>query len=220
MEESYSRLDPYPFYRRMRESHPVHFNSDYGIYGVYRYQDVKKVLGDHRLFSSQFGKAFNPEGGPFSESLINQDPPVHTKLRSIVTKAFTPKTVEKMEPGITEICRSLISRIDQGEFDIVKAYTSPLPVTVIARMIGIPESDMERFKMWSDTVVGGSDTNYNDFPAIMKEMSSYFMNTVKEREKDPKDDLISAVLAAEVDGEGLSELQIMGFLILLLVAGN
>ena len=220
MESTYSRLNPYPFYRNMRKNSPVHFNSDYAMYGVYRYHDVKKVLGDHSLFSSQFGKAFNPEGGPFSESIINQDPPAHTKLRLIVTKAFTPRAIEKMEPGIVEICNRLIEKMKGQNFDIVSTYTSPLPVTVIARMIGIPESDMGKFKQWSDTIVGGSDANYGDFPAIMKEMSSYFMESVRMREKDPKDDLISAVLAAEVDGEKLSPLQIMGFLILLLVAGN
>ena len=101
------QLSEHPFYREMRKNSPVNFDESYGIYGVYRYPDVKKVLGDYNLFSSQFGKAFNPEGGPFSESLINQDPPAHTKLRSIVTKAFTPRSVEKMEGAIQEICKDL-----------------------------------------------------------------------------------------------------------------
>lgn len=220
MENLWDRLDPYPFYRNMREDKPVYFDETYRIYGVYRYQDVKKVLGDYNLFSSQFGKAFNPEGGPFSESLINQDPPAHTKLRSIVMKAFTPRAVERMESSIQDICNELVAGMKKGETDFVKSFTYPLPVTVIAEMIGIPISDMDKFKRWSDTVVGGSPESYADFPTAMKEMSDYFMNMIKLRKQDPKDDLISAVIAAEVDGEKLSMIQTLGFLILLLIAGN
>ncbi len=220
MEEVWDRLDPYPFYRNMRSDRPVHFDETYGLYGVYRYQDVKKVLGDYNLFSSQFGKAFNPEGGPFSESLINQDPPAHTKLRAIVLKAFTPRAVDRMEGSIQEICSSLARGMKNGETDFVRGFTYPLPVTVIAEMIGIPISDMDKFKKWSDTVVGGSSQSYADFPSAMKEMSDYFMNMVKLRKQDPKEDLISAVVAAEVDGEKLSMIQTLGFLILLLIAGN
>ena len=220
MENLWDRLDPYPFYRNMRADKPVYFDDTYRIYGVYRYQDVKKVLGDYNLFSSQFGKAFNPEGGPFSESLINQDPPAHTKLRSIVMKAFTPRAVERMESSIQDICNELVAGMRKGETDFVKSFTYPLPVTVIAEMIGIPISDMDKFKRWSDTVVGGSPESYADFPTAMKEMSDYFMNMIKLRKQDPKDDLISAVIAAEVDGEKLSMIQTLGFLILLLIAGN
>lgn len=220
MENLWDRLDPYPFYRNMRADKPVYFDDTYRIYGVYRYQDVKKVLGDYNLFSSQFGKAFNPEGGPFSESLINQDPPAHTKLRSIVMKAFTPRAVERMESSIQDICNELVAGMKKGETDFVKSFTYPLPVTVIAEMIGIPISDMDKFKRWSDTVVGGSPESYVDFPTAMKEMSDYFMNMIKLRKQDPKDDLISAVIAAEVDGEKLSMIQTLGFLILLLIAGN
>ncbi|MFG1449566.1 MAG: cytochrome P450 [Thermoplasmataceae archaeon] len=220
MENLWDRLDPYPFYRNMRADKPVYFDDTYRIYGVYRYQDVKKVLGDYNLFSSQFGKAFNPEGGPFSESLINQDPPAHTKLRSIVMKAFTPRAVERMESSIQDICNELVEGMKKGETDFVKSFTYPLPVTVIAEMIGIPISDMDKFKRWSDTVVGGSPESYADFPTAMKEMSDYFMNMIKLRKQDPKDDLISAVIAAEVDGEKLSMIQTLGFLILLLIAGN
>ena len=220
MENLWDRLDPYPFYRNMRADKPVYFDDTYRIYGVYRYQDVKKVLGDYNLFSSQFGKAFNPEGGPFSESLINQDPPAHTKLRSIVMKAFTPRAVERMESSIQDICNELVAGMKKGETDFVKSFTYPLPVTVIAEMIGIPISDMDKFKRWSDTVVGGSPESYADFPTAMKEMSDYFMNMIKLRKQDPKDDLISAVIAAEVDGEKLSMIQTLGFLILLLIAGN
>lgn len=213
-------LNPFPWYRTMRSSKPVFRDSEYGLWNVFRYDDVKRVLGNFREFSSQFGKAFNPAGGPISESIINLDPPRHTKLRNIVSRAFTPRSVEKMEPAIREICVNLLSGHRDGEFDIVKDFTSPLPVTVIATMLGIPVKDMGKFKRWSDNVVGGSERNYAEFPAIMKEMVEYFRKMMAEREKEPREDLITAIINAEVDGENLSELESLGFFILLLVAGN
>ncbi|WP_393971846.1 cytochrome P450 [Oxyplasma meridianum] len=213
-------LNPFPWYKAMRTSKPVFRDSEYGLWNVFRYEDVKRVLSNFKEFSSQFGKAFNPAGGPISESIINLDPPRHTKLRNIVSRAFTPRSVEKMEPAIREICENLLSVHRDGKFDIVKEYTSPLPVTVIATMLGIPVKDMNKFKRWSDNVVGGSESNYAEFPAIMKEMIEYFRKMMVEREKEPRDDLITAIINAEVDGDHLSELESLGFFILLLVAGN
>ncbi len=213
-------LNPFPWYKSMRSAKPVFKDSEYGLWNVFKYEDVKRVLGNFNEFSSQFGKAFNPAGGPISESIINLDPPRHTKLRNIVSRAFTPKAVERMEPSIREICNNLLNSHKEGKFDIVKEFTSPLPVTVIATMLGIPISDMGKFKKWSDSIVGGSQRDYREFPVVMKEMVEYFRNMMAIREKDPRDDLITAILRAEVDGDHLSELESLGFFILLLVAGN
>lgn len=213
-------LNPFPWYKEMRSSKPVFRDRDYGLWNVFRYGDVKRVLGNFNEFSSQFGKAFNPAGGPISESIINLDPPRHTKLRNIVSRAFTPRSVELMEPAIRDICENLITKHNSGEFDIVKEFTSPLPVTVIATMLGIPIRDMAMFKKWSDNIVGGSERDFQQFPAMMKEMVEYFRRMMSEREKDPKNDLITSIINAEVDGDHLSELESLGFFILLLVAGN
>jgi len=213
-------LNPFPWYKEMRSSKPVFRDRDYGLWNVFRYGDVKRVLGNFNEFSSQFGKAFNPAGGPISESIINLDPPRHTKLRNIVSRAFTPRSVELMEPAIRDICENLIAKHNSGEFDIVKEFTSPLPVTVIATMLGIPIRDMVMFKKWSDNIVGGSERDFQQFPAMMKEMVEYFRRMMSEREKDPENDLITSIINAEVDGDHLSELESLGFFILLLVAGN
>ena len=213
-------LNPFPWYKVMRSSKPVFRDTDSGLWNVFRYYDVKRVLGNFNEFSSQFGKAFNPAGGPISESIINLDPPRHTKLRNIVSRAFTPRAVEKMEPVIRDICENLLSKHQGGRFDIVKEFTSPLPVTVIATMLGIPISDMDKFKKWSDNVVGGSQRDFAEFPSMMKEMVEYFRRMIAQRKSDPKDDLITAIINAEVDGENLTELESLGFFILLLVAGN
>jgi cytochrome P450 len=204
----------------MRRETPVFYDEQYGLVNVFKYEDVKRVLGNFNEFSSQFGKAFNPAGGPISESIINLDPPRHTKLRNIVSKAFTPKSIEKMEPYIRNIADKLLKNKKGKTLDIVKDFTSPLPVTVIATILGIPLKDMDRFKIWSNNIVGGSQRDFENFPNIMKEMISYFQSLMIQKEKKPDDSLIYAVISAEVDGEKLSMMESLGFFILLLVAGN
>ncbi|MHB8360146.1 MAG: cytochrome P450 [Thermoplasmataceae archaeon] len=120
----------------------------------------------------------------------------------------------------TVTCENLLSKRQGGRFDIVKEFTSPLPVTVIATMLGIPISDMDKFKKWSDNVVGGSQRDFAEFPSMMKEMVEYFRRMIAKRKSDPKDDLITAIINAEVDVDNLTELESLGFFILLLVAGN
>ncbi len=214
------RLNPFPWYSMMRMDNPVYYNKDNGLFNVFKYTDVKRVLGNFNEFSSQFGKAFNPAGGPISESIINLDPPRHTKLRNIVSRAFTPRAIDQMESYIREIAEKLLTDMKGKDVDIIKSFTSPLPVTVIAKMLGIPIKDMDKFKQWSDVIVGGSASDYNRFPEMMKEMIGYFQALMIEKEKNPDESLIYSVISAEVDGEKLSMIESLGFFILLLVAGN
>ncbi|MGP6219978.1 cytochrome P450 [Caldiplasma sukawensis] len=219
--DEFKAREPFGYYSKMRKENPVFRDKEYGLWNVFKYDDVRTVLGNFNLFSSQFGKAFNPAGGPISESIINLDPPRHTKLRNIVSKAFTPRSIEKMAPLIDRITNELIEKMkNKKEFDVVSDFTSPLPVIVIARIMGIPEKDMVKFKEWSDVIVGGDEEQYKEFPIKMREMIQYFQDMVKIKEKDPQDDLITAIINAEVDGEKLTTLEMMGFFILLLVAGN
>ncbi|MDS0256897.1 cytochrome P450 [Thermoplasmatales archaeon AK] len=215
----WSYENPYPYYAHMRRTNPVYFDPSYGLCNVFRYGDVKRVLSEFTTFSSQFGKAFNPSGGPFSESLINQDPPRHTKLRNIVSKWFTPKSIAQMEPWIRGTCEDLLRSVKGDRWDLVRAFSYPLPVMVIAKMLGVPSADFEKFKAWSDTIVeGGSDTR--SFPQVMQVASKYFGKIISERRREPEDDLISQIVRSQIDGDGLSETEVFGFLILLLVAGN
>ncbi|MCL6014205.1 MAG: cytochrome P450 [Candidatus Thermoplasmatota archaeon] len=213
-------MDPFPWYARMRSENPVYYDPEYKLVNVFRYKDVKETLGNFNNFSSQFGKAFNPAGGPISESIINLDPPKHTKLRNIVSKAFTPRTIEKMAPQIREIADNLLNSKKGHEVDIIKGFTSPLPITVIATMLGIPLKDMDKFKKWSDIIIGGSERSFTDFPKTIEDMTRYFQNLMIEKENNPDQSLVYSVLNAEVDGEKLTMMESLGFFILLLVAGN
>ena len=207
------RLNPFPEYKAMRESHPVHFNEMIQMWDIFRYDDVQRVLTDAATFSSEFIR-----GGPFSTSLISMDPPRHRQLRNIVTQAFTPRTIAQLAPRITEIVNNLLDAVqDKGTMDVIDDFAYPLPVTVIAELIGIPTEDLDRFRRWSNTLVSMSMVTGFD---PQTEMGEYFRNMFEQRRKEPKNDLISALIAAQIDGDHLSITELLGFCFLLLVAGN
>jgi cytochrome P450 len=163
---------------------------------------------------------------PFTASMISTDPPRHQQLRSLVSQAFTHKAVDALEPRIREIVNQLLDDVlDQGTMDIIHDLSIPLPVTVIAEMLGVPPADRPRFKHWSDVVVGLANFEENIDPSVLMnpdvlEMSQYFFNMITERRQAPKDDLISGLLAAHIDDQQLNEIELLGFCALLLVAGN
>jgi cytochrome P450 len=222
------QLNPFPWYQTMRQSAPVYFDNQRDSWNVYRYDDVQRVLSDYGIFSSQFAGdrsgAANP-GQPFAASMISTDPPRHRQLRALVTQAFTPRAVEALAPRITAIVEDLLDRVmGQGRFDIIRDFGYPLPVTVIAELLGIPPADREQFKKWSDAIVsmgfaGGADGQpyYGD---AARDMSRYFLGMIEERRGHPGDDLISGLLAASIDGQHLTPPELLGFGCLLLVAGN
>jgi cytochrome P450 len=207
------RLNPFPEYKIMRESQPVRFNEMIQMWDIFRYDDVQRVLTDAATFSSEFIR-----GGPFSTSLISMDPPRHRQLRNIVTQAFTPRTIAQLAPRITEIVNSLLDAVqDKGTMDVIDDFAYPLPITVIAELIGIPTEDLDRFRRWSNTLVSMSMVAGFD---PQSEMGEYFQHMFEQRRKEPKNDLISALIAAQIDGEHLSMTELLGFCFLLLVAGN
>ncbi len=214
--EQERKLNPYPWYQQMREADPVHYNENYGSWNVFSYDAVQRVLTDYSAFSSQI--MGEDSHLPLGTSMINSDPPRHRKLRSIVTQAFTPRRVAQLEPRITELVNELLDEVAaKGRIDVIEDLAYPLPVIVIAEMLGVPVKDRDQFKRWSDVIVG-SEAPTGSEP--QKEMSDYFSVLLEQRMREPKDDLISALLAAEVDGEHLTTKELMGFFILLLVAGN
>ncbi|MCY0876937.1 MAG: cytochrome P450, partial [Firmicutes bacterium] len=225
-----SRLNPYPLYRNLRENQPVVFAPEIGIWSVFRYEDVKNVLSNHTLFSSQFGQSPVKEAGVAAEersesSLITTDPPRHTQLRTLVNRAFTPHAVAALEPRIAAIASELLDKVvETGETDLVEDFSYPLPVIVIAEMLGIPAEERDQFKAWSDKVVASADNvvggSVRGSDSVHEEMYAYFREVIAERRKQPKDDLISALLAAEVENQHLSEVDILSLCWLLLVAGN
>lgn len=216
-----SQLSPFNVYDEMREQTPVRYDENRKCWDIFRYEDVQYVLKNPKLFSSQRNRA--------NESMLTTDPPKHKQLRDLVNQAFTPRAIEALAPRIQEIADDLLAPyLATGQIQMVHDLATPLPVIVIAELIGVPSSDRERFKEWSDIQVKGAKNDSDEaFQELMVEkaknhgeLSSYFMNIMEQRRVQPEDDLISLLLAAEIDGQKLTDKEIVGFCILLLAAGN
>jgi pimeloyl-[acyl-carrier protein] synthase len=224
--------DPYPTYHRLRAEDPVHL-SPLGFWVLTRYEDVVAVLRDPRLakeaviafVAARFGIA----PGTIGLSMLDRDPPDHTRLRSLVSKAFTPRVVEGLRPHIQEIVDGLLQRVGgAGSMDLIEAFAYPLPVMVICELLGVPLEDHERFKGWSLDIARGLDAIMLPVDsevarrsgAARHALSGYFRGLIAERRASPRGDLLSALIAAEEAGDTLSEDELLASCILLLVAGH
>jgi cytochrome P450 len=229
--------DPYPFYRKLRETHPVFRAGELDAWIVTSYEAVNGALRNPQLSSDRFprlrqrlaSKGLDSLAEDRVRSMIHMDPPDHTRLRGLVNKAFTPKTVEAMAGHIQEIVNSLLDAVKRdGRMDLIEDFAYPLPVTVIAEMLGVPVEDRARFKHWSDevsVVLGGdvaalSETSLRRATTAREELADYFKDIVRQRRKNPGADLISALTQAEEEGGKLSEDELYSTVVLLLVAGN
>lgn len=220
------RRDPYPMYEQVRNASPVLHDPQSGAWMVFDYESVKRVLNDQEAFSSSMFTA--GRGNP--EWLIFFDPPRHTKLRALIMRAFTPKVVANLEPRIRELSNQLLDQTSgRGEMDLAGEFAIPLPMMVIAEMIGISSADWPRFRQWSEsilklsyTISGGEQAAAAsaEYFAVTAEMSGYVQQLIEQRRAAPKDDLLTKLVEAEVDGERLTEKEILGFVQVLLVAGN
>jgi cytochrome P450 len=213
---------PFDWYRTMRAVQPVFKHPEWDGWQVFRYADVARVLNEYATFSSA---SFDDESDPIGSSILQMDPPRHRQLRSLVSQAFTPRMVAQLEPRITAIAHELLDKVvATGQMDVVDNLAYPLPVTVIAELLGIPTELREDFKRWSDAIVaGGEGQSEEERKALFQEiqgMYGYFTEVLEERRQHPQNDLASALLAAEVDGQRLSNVELLGFCGLLLVAGN
>lgn len=216
------RRDPYPVYDRLRAATPVFNEPRSGHWMVFGYDAVRRVLAEPDTFSSRYGPDW----------LIFTDPPRHTKLRGLISKAFTPRSVAGLEPRVREISRDLLDRVaGRGEMDLVADYAAPLPMLVIADMLGIPAADRPRFQRWADVILamsytvtarGGeaARTATAAFVEATGEMGGYLAGLLDERRAGPRDDLLTRLAGAEVDGERLTPAEILGFFQLLLLAGS
>lgn len=218
-----NRRDPYPLYARMRSVAPVlKVPPPFNAWLIFDYDGVRRAVNDHESFSS----AVPAPGNWFAF----KDPPRHTKLRALISKAFTPRTVSDLEPFIRELSRSLLDRVfDRGEMDLAGDFAVPLPMRVIAQIIGIPGTDWPRFKAWSDSILkisyarDGTDEAkrvMQEFAEVTAAMNEYLSAMIVARRESPRDDLLSNLIAAEVDGQRLSQDEILGFFQLLVVAGQ
>lgn len=218
------RLQPFSVYNKLRQTTPVRYDESRGCWDLFRYEDVQRVLKDPAAFSSRRGLAVKER-----ETILTMDPPRHSQLRALVNKAFTPKVVSELASHIASITNELLDAVlNNGQMDMVHDLAVPLPVIVIAELLGVPPQDRKLFKEWSDVLVKGPDKNTDEaFREVMLEkeqaieqLNTYFAHIIEQRRMEPKEDLISLLLAAEIEGQKLNDDEILGFAILLLAAGN
>jgi cytochrome P450 len=230
------RLNPFKFYATMRESNPIAYDDKNNLWGIFRYYDVQSILGDYTHFSSnppnpQHGKQLLEDRRqlPFSRpSLLKSDPPYHRVLRGVIASAFTPMAIARLETRIENVANHLVDRvIKEGNMDLISDLAYPLPVTVIAELLGIPVEDRNIFQDWADKLVSSAGGELNDQPnstknliTIQSEMDEYFGPIIDNRSKDPQQDLISSLIKAEADGNHLTKEEILAFCTLLLLAGH
>jgi cytochrome P450 len=229
--------DPYPVFRRLRVEDPVHWSEILGGWVLTRYEDVKAGLYDPRLSSDRITPFLEHHGRGRPEvqelgQLIGRwvvftDPPTHTRLRQLMNTAFTSRAVERLRPKIQEVIDDLLGRIEEhGRMDAIRDFAYPLPVIVIAGMLGVPVHDRDRLKAWSDELalfVGSSlnaSDKYERARRGVAEMTDYFRDLVTARRRQPRDDLISSLGAAEERGAVLSEDEMVATCVLLLFAGH
>ncbi len=231
------RRDPYPQYRALRERAPVYLHPLLGIWFLTRYEDGAGVLRDARFLADRTRSNLFRRRDPFAalppamregilRSLLMLDPPDHTRLRGLVNRAFTPRVVEQLRPRIQALVdEALDAAAPRGEMDLVRDLAYPLPVTVIAELLGVPADDRERLKRWSDdlTVVIdpiGAGRSVETAAGAFQELSAYFETIFEARRQHPRDDLVSALVAAEQEGERLRGTELLSLCALILGAGH
>jgi len=201
-------------YREMRDHHPVHHDPVTGAYALTRFDDVWSAVHDHATFSS-----IVPESEGINTQFIFFDPPEHTAARALVSRAFTPKRVMGFEPVIRQMALDLLESIDPDEeCEAQHAFAAVLPSLVIARMIGVPDELVPEFRRHTESFL--EITGGGDFAEAAMAIYAVFAGLLRERRAHPTEDLMSALLAAELEGERLSEEELLGFCMLLILAGN
>ncbi|MBI3783518.1 MAG: cytochrome P450 [Deltaproteobacteria bacterium] len=221
--------DPFPVYAWLRDNQPVYRDNKNSLWIVSRYADVAYVSKNPKIFCS--GQGVTPDAD-IQISMVTMDDPRHTQLRSIVRRGFTPRMVGRLEPLIREIVGECIDAIaDKGRCDFVCDLAVPVPLLVIAEMIGIERADRERFAHWSDTMILAAGQQNNSAvlekaAAAYVEYGTYLQDVFADRRRHPREDLVSVLVAAQDDGtlgadaENLSADELLQFMTLLLVAGN
>ncbi|EOP27277.1 hypothetical protein IG5_01819 [Bacillus toyonensis] len=219
--------NPYGWYQFMRDNHQVHYDEEQDVWNVFLYEDVNRVLSDYRLFSSR--RERRQFAIPPLETRINinsTDPPKHRNVRSIVSKAFTPRSLEQWKPRIQAIADELVKNIKKyDEVNIVNQFAAPLPVTIISDLLGVPTTDRKQIKEWSDILfMPYSKEKFNDLDAekgiALNEFKAYLLPIVQEKRYHLTDDIISDLIRAEYEGERLTDEEIVTFSLGLLAAGN
>ncbi|QGQ97834.1 cytochrome P450 [Paenibacillus psychroresistens] len=215
------RLLPFKALNELRQSTPIRYDNSRDCWDLFNYEDIHRVLKDPATFSSTRG----PGAGT---SILLMDPPRHGQMRDLVNKVFTPRAIQELAPRIQAISDELIQQLHGDDMDIVRDYATPLPIIVIAELLGVPAEDRHLFKRWSDVLVESAEDSTDAALAKLNqkkdqntlELKNYFQNILEIRRKNPQEDLISSLLKAEIDGKKLTEDEVIIFCVLLLAAGN
>ena len=220
------RRNPFPIYDQLRAAAPVFHFAPADVWMLLDYATVKRALDDVETFSSRA----RPPTGAAPDWLIFNDPPRHTKLRALIVRAFTPRSIAALEPRVRALSAALLAAVRaRGEMDLVADYAGPLPTMVIAEMLGIPLADRARFMRWSEAIVGlgyaalGGEVAARalaEHAVARQEIEAYLPPLLDARRRAPADDLLSRLVAAELDGERLTGEELLGFFQLLLAAGT
>jgi cytochrome P450 len=228
--------DPYPTYRQLRDDDPVHLHAgqdgDPDFYVLSRFEDIWDAVRRPDVFSSAQGITFRNEIAELglAPTIVMLDPPVHTRLRALIGSAFTPRRVSQLEDELRAFVRGRIdvleTKVADGEaVDLHKDFSSPIPTFVLGSLLGIPESDRARFDPWVSGLTrlqnaGFAIDGIGDAATSVAEMFGYFSDVVASRRTEPKDDLLGALVVADIDGERLTDWDILGFCFVMVAGGN
>lgn len=224
--------DPYPYYKRLRDEAPLYRNAELGFWALSRHRDVLQGFRNSTTLSNKFGVSLDPASrGPHASktmSFLAMDDPDHLRLRTLVSKGFTPRRIRELEPRVTEIAVQHLDTMlemagTDATVDYVDEFAGKLPMDVISELMGVPEADRVQVRAWADAVMHREE-GVTDVPDSAIEASLnlivYYQEMVKERRKQLTDDLTSALLEAEIDGDRLTDDEIIGFMFLMVIAGN
>ena len=224
--------DPYPYYQRLRDEAPLYRNEELGFWALSRHADVLAGFRNSTTLSNKFGVSLDPASrGPHASktmSFLAMDDPAHLRLRTLVSKGFTPRRIRELEPRVTEIAvRHLDTMLELASsgatVDYVDEFAGKLPMDVISELMGVPEADRVQVRAWADGVMHREE-GVTDVPPEAIEASLnlivYYQEMVAERRRTPADDLTTALLEAEIDGDRLTDDEVLGFMFLMVIAGN
>ncbi|MDT5257897.1 MAG: hypothetical protein QOD10_2977 [Mycobacterium sp.] len=223
--------DPYPYYKRLRDEAPLYRNEELKFWALSRHQDVWQGFRNSTSLSNRDGVSLDPVSrGPHASktmSFLAMDDPAHLRLRTLVSKGFTPRRIRELEPRVTELAvqhlDAMLEKAASETVDYVAEFAGKLPMDVISELMGVPLADRDSIRAMADGVMHRED-GVNDVPASAIEASInlivYYQQMIAERRKKPTDDLTSALLEAEIDGDRLTDEEILGFMFLMVIAGN
>jgi cytochrome P450 len=219
--------DPFSMYAALRDHDPVHevASEDGNYWALSRFDDIMDAAIDFETFSSAHGLTFtygDMEATGIEAPIVMMDPPDHTKLRKLATKRFTPRQVNDVEPLIRAFVVARVERLrEMGEGDVVKELFKPLPSLVVAHSLGVPQEDRGRFDHWTDSIVAANaGGDILSAPDAVGDLFEYFTSLIEKRRSDPADDMISALVHAEIDGEPVSLAKLLGMAFTMVTGGN